>query len=101
MSEIYDRLMADMKTAMKEHDMVAVNAIRGVIAKAEKLGGEGKVIEKEGWPDEPDETLKTGDVSVKKPNGGVKKLGGKIAHEANAFNCTSIFVRDGLNKIFS
>ena len=37
MSEIYDRLMADMKTAMKEHDMVAVNAIRGVIAKAKDL----------------------------------------------------------------
>ena len=31
----------------------------------------------------------------------VEKLGGKIAHEANAFNCTSIFVRDGLDKIFS
>ena len=28
MSELYDRLMADMKTAMKGHDMVAVNAIR-------------------------------------------------------------------------
>ena len=37
MSEIYDKLMADMKTAMKEHDMVAVNAIRGVIAKAKDL----------------------------------------------------------------
>ena len=37
MSEVYDRLMADMKTAMKEHDMVAVNAIRGVIAKAKDL----------------------------------------------------------------
>ena len=37
MSEMYDRLMADMKTAMKEHDMMAVNAIRGVIAKAKDL----------------------------------------------------------------
>ena len=36
-SEMYDRLMADMKAAMKEHDMVAVNAIRGVIAKAKDL----------------------------------------------------------------
>ncbi|MBR4653125.1 MAG: hypothetical protein IKO72_07165, partial [Kiritimatiellae bacterium] len=40
MSEMYDRLMADMKTAMKEHDMVAVNAIRGVIAKAKGPHGE-------------------------------------------------------------
>ena len=38
MSELYDRLMADMKTAMKGHDMVAVNAIRGVIAKAKEIG---------------------------------------------------------------
>ena len=79
----------------------AVSRLDDVIAKAEKLGGDGKVIEKEGWLDEPDETLKTGDVSVKKHNGGVKKLGGQIANEANAFNCTSIYVRDGLNKIFS
>lgn len=37
MSEMYDRLMADMKSAMKAHDMMAVNAIRGVIAKAKDL----------------------------------------------------------------
>ena len=37
MAELYDRLMADMKSAMKEHDMVSVNAIRGVIAKAKDL----------------------------------------------------------------
>ena len=37
MAEIYDRLMADMKAAMKEHDMVSVNAIRGIIAKAKDL----------------------------------------------------------------
>ena len=79
----------------------AVSRLDDVIARAEKLGGEGKVVEKEGWLDEPVETLLTGSVSVAKPNGGVKKLGGKIAHEANAFNCTSIFVRDGLDKIFS
>ena len=40
MSEMYDRLMADMKAAMKEHDMMAVNAIRGVIAKAKGPHGE-------------------------------------------------------------
>ncbi|MCR5751550.1 MAG: GatB/YqeY domain-containing protein [Kiritimatiellae bacterium] len=34
---MYDRLMADMKSAMKDHDMVTVNAIRGVIAKAKDL----------------------------------------------------------------
>ncbi len=37
MSEMYDRLMADMKSAMKEHNMTAVNAIRGIIAKAKDL----------------------------------------------------------------
>ena len=35
--EMYDKLMADMKTAMKAHDMGAVNTIRGVIAKAKDL----------------------------------------------------------------
>ena len=35
--EVYDKLMADMKAAMKAHDMGAVNSIRGVIAKAKDL----------------------------------------------------------------
>ena len=35
--ELYDRLMGDVKTAMKAHDMVSVNALRGVIAKAKDL----------------------------------------------------------------
>ena len=97
-----DEYLSSIRPRLSEASFnAAVSRLDDVIAKAEKLGGEGKVIEKEGWLDEPDEKLKTGDVSVKKPNGGVKKLGGKIAHEANAFNCTSIFVRDGLNKIFS
>ena len=34
---MYDRLMDDLKGAMKAHDMGAVNAIRGVIAKAKDL----------------------------------------------------------------
>ena len=34
---MYDTLMADMKSAMKAHDMKAVNTIRGVIAKAKDL----------------------------------------------------------------
>ena len=34
---MYDTLMNDMKTAMKAHDTTAVNAIRGVIAKAKDL----------------------------------------------------------------
>ena len=79
----------------------AVSRLDDVIARAEKLGGKGRVIEKEGWLDEPVETLRTGDISVKKQNGAVKKLGGRIANDANEFLCTSIFVRDGLDKIFS
>ena len=36
-SELYDRLMDDLKCAMKAHEAVRVNAIRGVIAKAKDL----------------------------------------------------------------
>ena len=36
-SVLYDKLMADMKTAMKAHDMQTVNAVRGVIAKVKDL----------------------------------------------------------------
>ena len=34
---MFDKLMDDLKAAMKAHDMVAVNAIRGVIAKVKDL----------------------------------------------------------------
>lgn len=34
---MYDTLMGEMKTAMKAKDMVAVNTIRGIIAKAKDL----------------------------------------------------------------
>lgn len=37
MAAMYDKLMDDMKTAMKAHDMGAVNALRGVIARAKDL----------------------------------------------------------------
>lgn len=36
-SPMFDKLMEDLKGAMKAHDAVAVNAIRGVIAKAKDV----------------------------------------------------------------
>ena len=36
-STLYDKLMDDMKASMKVHDMKAVNAVRGVIAKAKDI----------------------------------------------------------------
>ena len=35
--EMYDKLMGEMKEAMKAHDMAAVNTVRGVIAKVKDL----------------------------------------------------------------
>ena len=34
---LYDKLMDELKTAMKAHDSVATNAIRGIIAKAKDV----------------------------------------------------------------
>ncbi len=36
-SALYDKLMADMKDAMKAHNMQTVNAVRGVIARVKDL----------------------------------------------------------------
>ncbi len=36
-SALFDRVMGDLKTAMKAHDAAATSAIRGVIAKAKDL----------------------------------------------------------------
>ena len=112
-SETYDALMA-LKSGEKREAYLksirprlseasynaAVSRLDNVIAHAEQLKNDGKVIEKQNWLSEPDETIEKGDISVKKPNGDAKKLGGDIAKDANNGFCTSIFVRDGLNKIF-
>ena len=113
-SETYESLMAlKHDPARKEYlDSIrprlspasyaaAESRLDDVIAHAEKLKKENKVINKEGWLEVQEEPLATGKVEVKKQNGAIKRLGGQTARDVNGFFCPSYFARDGLAKLFA
>ena len=79
----------------------AESRLDDVIAHAEKLKKENKVINKEGWLEVQEEPLATGKVEVKKQNGAIKRLGGQTARDVNEFFCPSYFARDCLAKLFA
>ncbi len=78
----------------------AVSRLDDVIAHAERLKDEGKIVEGEAWQHVREKPLQTGDVTVQNRNGRNKQLGGDIAKTANELSCPSYFARDKLSKIF-
>ena len=78
----------------------AVSRLDDVIAHAEKLGQEGKIVEENGWMEIQEQPLATGKVSVRKQNGDEKQLGGNIAEQVNDLYCPSYFARDKFDKLF-
>ena len=113
-SETYDSLM-ELKhdPARKEYlDSIrprlspasyaaAKSRLDDVIAHAEELGRQGKIVKPDGWANVQEEPLATGKVEVKKQNGAIKRLGGQTARDVNEFFCPSYFARDGLAKLFA
>ena len=78
----------------------AISRLDDVIAHAEKLGQEGKIVEEKGWTEVQEQPLGAGNVSVRKQNGDEKQLGGDIAREVNDLYCPSYFARDKFDKLF-
>jgi len=78
----------------------AVSRLDDVIAKAEALGREGKIVEEDGWLDVQETPRESGKVSVPRQNGGEKRLGGDIAHNVHEVFCPSYFARDRVSKVF-
>ena len=79
----------------------AESRLDDVIAHAEELGRQGKIVEAGGWANVQEQPLATGKVTVYKQNGDAKQLGGEIARYVNEFFCPSYFARDGLAKLFA
>ena len=79
-----------------------VSRLDDVIAHAERLARENKIIENEpdGWLQAEEEPLATGKIPVEKQNGQVKNLGGMTASKANQAFCPSYYARDGFDKLF-
>ena len=78
----------------------AVSRLDDVIAHAEKLKDEGRIVQGDGWQHVRETPLQTGKVTVQKRNGQNKQIGGDIASAVNELTCPSYFARDKLSKIF-
>lgn len=78
----------------------AVSRLDDVIAHAERLKEEGKIVEGEAWQHVREKPLQAGNVTVQNRNGRNKQLGGDIAKTVNELSCPSYFARDKLSKIF-
>ena len=78
----------------------AVSRLDDVIAHAERLKDEGKIVEGEAWQHVREKPLQTGNLTVQNRNGRNKQLGGDIAKTVNELSCPSYFARDKLSKIF-
>ena len=80
----------------------AVSRLDDVIAQAERLGRENRIIEDEpnGWLEEQDAPLANSPIYARKPGGQQVKLGGLVSHKGNTALCPSYFTRDGLDKLF-
>ena len=79
----------------------AVSRLDDVIAHAEKLKDEGRIVQGNGWQHVRETPLQTGKVTVQKRNGQNKQIGGDIASAVNELSCPSYFARDKLSKIFA
>ena len=80
---------------------VAINRLNTVIAHAEKLKKENKVINKEGWLEAQEAPLETDGIPVEQHNGNVVRIVNQVAERVNKAVCPSYFTRDGLDKLFN
>lgn len=112
--ETYNALM-ELKTGLKraayldsirprlseDSYKAAVSRLDDVIARAEQLKNEGRIVQGDAWQNVREVPLQTGEVTVQKWNGQRKNVGGDIAKSANSLFCPSFFARDGFSKIFA
>ena len=78
----------------------AVSRLDDVIALAERLKSENKIINNDAWADVQETPLQTGNITAHKLNGNAKRLDGDIAKDANQAFCPSFYARDGFEKLF-
>ena len=82
----------------KENYDAAVSRLDDVIAHAEKLADEHKVIEENGWSNVHEPPLASGKVPVFKANGDQKFIGDEISRKVNDLFCPSFFTREYIDK---
>ena len=78
----------------------AVSRLDDVIAQAERLRAENKVVETDAWADVQETPLASGKLTARKLDNTEKRIGGDIAKEAHKAFSPSIYARDGYEKLF-
>ena len=78
----------------------AVSRLDDVIAHAERLNDEGKVIEGAGWQNVQEVPVQTGKLPIQKWDGTVKNVGGDIERAVSLITCPSYFARDEVARFF-
>ena len=97
-----DAYLASIKPRLsKASYKAAVQRLDDVIAHAEALASKGGIVEPDGWANVETAPKGTGKVNVTSIAGREVRLGGEIAKETNERYCPSIFVRDGIDKLFA
>ena len=97
-----DAYLASIKPRLsKASYKAAVQRLDDVIAHAEALASKGGIVEPDGWANVEMAPKGTGKVNVTSLAGREVRLGGEIAKETNERYCPSIFVRDGIDKLFA
>ena len=77
----------------------ASTKVGNVIAHAEKLKDEGRIVQGDAWQNVRERPLQTGNVTVQNRDGQGKSIGGSVAKIINQLYCPSYFARDDLSKI--
>ncbi len=99
-----EEYLASIRPRLSEESYkAAVSRLDDVIAHAERLQAEGKVIENEpnGWLDVTEPPFENPDVTVENSLGESISLGRKNSFIANNTVCPSFFSRDYLDKLFA
>ena len=78
----------------------AISRLDDVIAQAERLRAENKVVDTDAWADVQETPRGSGKLAARKLDNTEKRIGGDIAKEAHGAYCPSIYARDGFEKLF-
>ena len=89
-----------MQRVSKGCCIAATSRLNDLIAHAEKLARENKVLDAADWLKAQDVPLASGDLPYRRLNGSMVEIGGDVAKRVNRGVCPSYFTRDGLDKLF-
>ena len=91
-----------IRSRIGSENLAAAEArLNDVIAHAERLAGEHKIVEGDKWGNETTPRRNSSYVTIELPDGRNKTLNRQSSFDVNNLTCPSYFARDGLDKLFA